>query len=303
MACVVSTLPMNAWTATDAGFRIWGKAWTDIIDVMGFEQVYSNIDWSTVVMPTVSSTYGGKRVYKFNDSLSATREIYFSVEFGRGGSLTTAQYGFAIRLVVGTGYDGLGNITNFLFSNYFLQTQAPTDGGEIIGVKSHLGFSIFTNLNTSTFQAGFAIERLAINTVPSTDGAVCMLTGTGVNTGSSQTGAAFQTANYAAANVFPVVGPQGSSSTDLLFSNVQSIPKNVDPSYATKAPAVTMDTFGKYDACYHWTFANRYMYSPASEFVAVINGVEGLFRIPVTGFHADSGSTTYVILRLGMRVA
>lgn len=303
MACITYTTPMNVWTATDAGFRIWGKAWTDIIDLMGFEQVYSNIDWATAIMPTGSTTYAGKRIYRFNDALSANREIYFSVEFGRG-STSSATYGFAIRLGVGTHHDGTGVLTNFSFNNYLTQIQSPPDGGEIVGVRSHLGFSIFTNLNSGAYsQAGFAIERLAENTVPSVDGVVCMLTGASVNTASSLTSSVFQTANYAGANVFAAVGGQGSANSDLAFANIQSIPHTSDPSYAAKAPAMTMATFGKYDPCYHWLFTSRYMYSAASEFFATINGVDGLFRIPVTGFYGDNGSTSYMVARLAMRVS
>ena len=304
MACTLYSLPMTAWAATDAGFRIWGKAWTDMLDLMGFQQLYSNIDWTTVLLPTTANTVAGKRVYKFNDNLSSTREIYFSVSFGRG-STTTAGQGLMLTVSAGTSYDGNGNVSNYLLTNYFTQILNVPDGGDIFGVKSHLGFLIFTNLNAGTaLQAGFGLERLAENGVATPDGLVSMVSGNNTNNYSTtnQGSASFRVANYAGGQVFGAVGGENVGTGSGVLRNFQAIPYTSDPSYAGKAPAITIDTFGKYDPCYHYIVASGVMYSPATEFFAVINGVEGTYRLPYTGFNADYSSTSSPY-KLALKVA
>lgn len=302
MAINTYTSTMSAWAATDAGFRTWGKAWTDMLDTMGLTQVYSDIDWTTATMPTTQLTYAGKRVYRLNDSVSATREVYVAVEFGRG-STTNATFGFAIRVSVGTTHSA-GTVSNYLMQDYFSMTQAPSDGGDIIGVRSDLGFCIWTNLNMgSLYQGGFAVERLAENGSPTADGAVLMVSGQAANgVGGNTTNAVFHCANYAGGTVFAARGGAGGSA-DPTFLNVQAVPSSVDPSYAGKAPAQMMDTFGKYDPCLHWIGVSKYLYSPATQFEATINGVSGTYRTPATGFLLGHGvvstNTSYIAMLVG----
>lgn len=303
MAFTAYSAQMNAWTATDAGFRIWGKAFTDMLDTLGFTQVYSDIDWTTVTMPTSATTYAGKRVYKFDDALSSEREIYFSVEFGRG-STSSATFGFALRLGVGTAHDGSGVVSNYFMRQYFTMTQAPSDGGAIWGIRSGHGFAIFTNVNAgSAYQAGFAVERLCEIGVPTTDGAVMMLSGTACDGYDSySTSPKFRLANYSGGQVFNAVGGQSNANSNRPFINYQAIPDSNDPSYAGKAPAITMDTLGKYDPISHYIFVSKYVYSPATEFTATINGVTGTYRIPYTGFYPENGSLTNSYTLMAFRV-
>lgn len=304
MAITKYTSTMNAWAATDAGFRAWGKTFTDMLDTLGLTQVYSNIDWTTVLMPT-TVTYAGKRVYRLNDSVSGTREVYFALDFGRGHT-SNASHGFAIKLTVGTTHDGAGNVTGYSMSESITCTQAPADGGDIIGVKSDSGFSVWTNINVANTvnQVGFAIERLCENGSPTPDGTVMMLAGQGNPTysGTYAASALWRVANYAGGQVFTHQGCISAGAAGRGFANFQAVPDNVDPSYAGKAPAMMMDTFGKYDPCFHWILVSKYLYSPATEFNATLNGVTGTYRTPATGFLGDHGSLstnrTYVALRV-----
>lgn len=300
------TIPMLEWSPTDEGFRIWGKSWTDMLDYMGFTQVYSNIDWASATMPTVANTYVGKRVYKFEDTLSGVREVYFSVSFGRG-SLTNSPHGFVISIDVGLYHDGSGIVSGHaVLDNWMTMLDASGDAGEIVGVKSEFGFSVFTNVSLgSYYQSGFAIERLSENNIPSPDGIVSMICGSGRSTGTSGTYISpyFQASNFEGGKVFSAIGGQSASNSTKLFSNPQVIPHTEDPSFASKAPAITMDTFGKYDPCHHWVLASKYMYSAGSEFTAIINGDSGTYRIPTTGFYADNGSATNSVLFIALRVA
>lgn len=303
MAFTAYSAQMNVWAATDAGFRIWGKAFTDMLDTLGLTQVYSDIDWTTVLMPTAATTYAGKRVYKFNDSLSTEREIYFSVEFGRG-STSSAPFGFAIRLGVGTAHDGSGVVSNYFMQHYFSMTQAPSDGGDIWGIRSGHGFAIFTNVNSGTaYQAGFSIERLCEAGTPSIDGALMMVSGNAVDgPGPYSTSPKFRVANYNGGQVFNSVGGQSSASSNRTFQNFCAIPDTNDPSYAGKAPAITMDTIGKYDPISHYIFVSKYVYSQATQFTATINGVTGTYRIPYTGFIPENGSLNSSYTLIAFRV-
>lgn len=301
MALVVNSL--LPWTATDAGFRAWGQAWSDMMDDLGFTQEYSDIDWATVTMPTTNTTYAGKRVYSFNDDLSSTREVYVSLEWGRGTTATALQ-GFAIRMTVGTQHTS-GTVTGYVMSHYLVCSEAPSDGGDLIGVRTDVGFVIFTNLSAGTsYQAGFGVERLCEDGSPTADGAVMMMSGQAVDTASTYSySALFRAANYAGGQVFSKAGAQTSINSDLAMSNYQVIPTTSDPSYAGEAPAITLDTFGKYDPCYHWIGVPRALYSGATEFNATINGVASTWRTPYTGFFADNGSTSYSRVLLALRVA
>lgn len=302
MALTMYTTPMSAWAATDAGFRIWGKAWTDMMDTLGMTQVYSDIDWTTVTMPTTAVVWAGKRVYRFNDSASSTREIYVTFEFGRT-STTTAGAGFGLRVTVGTQHTS-GTVTGYVMTHYLAMTQTTADGGDIIGVRSDAGFSIFTNINMGTpYQGGVAVERLCENGSITPDGAVLMLNGACIDTASSNAySAAVRVANYAGGQVFAQVGAQSSGSSSRVFENISAIPNTVDPSYAGKAPAITMDTFGKYDPCYHWIGVSKYLYSPSAQFTATINGVAGTWRTPATGFLMDNGAAATNRILVALRV-
>ncbi len=304
MATTMKISPVAIWAATDAGFRIWGKAWTDMATLLGLTEIYSNIDWSTVVMPTTTPVWAGKRVYKLDDALSSTREVYVQLSFGR--TSTSTDLGFAVKVDVGTQYDGSGNVSGYLISEFFNMTQAPPDGGDMIGVITpNIGFSIWTNINgAGKYQAGFSVERLCENGLPTPDGVVTMFSGQGNSTYTGTYGASafWKTANYASGIVFATVGPTGALSSSKTFQNVQVIPETSDPSYAGKAPAIMMDTFGKYDPCYHWILVNKNLYSPGTEFDATINGVTGKYRTPSAGFLADHGSLStnqkYVALKV-----
>lgn len=303
MAFTAYSAQMNVWTATDAGFRIWGKAFTDMLDTLGFTQVYSDIDWTTVLMPTSATTYAGKRVYKFDDALSIEREIYFSVEFGRASS-SNGVFGFGIRLTVGTSHDGSGVVSNYVMQHYLATTSTPSDGGDIWGVRSDHGFVIFTNINSgTTYQAGFMLERLCAAGTPTPDGVVLMLAGSGVDsTGIYPMSPKFRVANYNGGQVFNSVGGQSSANSNRIFSNYSTIPEGSDPSYAGKAPAITMDTLGKYDPISHFICVSKYVYSPATEFTAIINGSSGTYRTPYTGFLPENGGTSNNYSYIAFRV-
>lgn len=281
---------MTPITLNDAGFRLWGKSFTDMLDMLGFTQVYSDIDWTTILMPTSAVAWAGKRVYKFNDALSATREIYFSVEFGRG-STSANSFSFAIRLTIGLTHDGSGVVSDYVMQQYLSAASPITDGGFIYGVKSNAGFLIYTSLNTTNHQVAFGIERLCVSKEPTPDGAVLMYSGQACdNTGSNSTSIGLRTANYHGGQVFNVVGRQSTVNSDRAFMNYQGMSDSSDPSYSGKAPAITFDTFGKYDPCSHYIAVSKMVYSPATEFTAIINGETGTYYTPLTGILPENGS-------------
>lgn len=241
MAITTTNQPVAPLTTSDAGFRAWGKATTDAVDDLGFTQVYSNIDWTTVTMPTTANGVAGKRVYKFNDTHSATQEIYFSLEFCRGDT-TSAYIGMRISVVVGTTHDGNGTVGGLTMSHYIRFPSTSSLEGEVVGVRTDAGLTVFSNIpytGTYTGQWVFNIERLRENGAVTPDGAVIFVHAIGVNGSGTNGSPGMQATNFALATVY-------SSYTQQLFPIAAvSASSNIVIDY--KTPIYHINTFGKYD--------------------------------------------------------
>lgn len=270
MAITQVNTPLEVYATTDAGFRIWGKAWTDTMYSLGFTQEYSNIDWTTVTMPTVASTYAGKRVYKFNDSLSSTREIYVSLEFGRI-VLATPRVSFGIRMTVGTSHSS-GTVTGGTITNYLSTWGSSADVGEIIGVKTDFGFALLSNIPFSTdqYQAALLVERVRKDGSASADGVLTFMCGSSVNSTSTAATAGLltQVANYKANTVYAAAGNG---------SPMSALASTTDPSYDGETPVYQVHTFGGYDP-YFGVICAAYNYGAAQIFTATVDGVSGKYR-------------------------
>lgn len=303
MAVTVTTQTVANYALTDAGFRLWGKAITDLLDAMGMTQDYSNIDWSTVTLPTVAGNSAGKRVYKFNDSLSGTREIYVALDFGRG-STTSATFAFKLLITVGTTHTSgtVGGST--MMSHYLVVNASPSGDGEFIGIKTDMGFAVMANVTSASngYQLGFGVERLASGGDATADGAVMWLHGMVVDgTGPNPSQPLFRLANFASGTLSPAAG--GSTSTsNTMWSPPCAIPLNSSTSaYLDKAPVFPVATLGDYDPLFGVISVPVPPYAMSNIFTANVNGVSGTYRIPSAGVLADS--TGSGCLRLAYRTA
>lgn len=108
-----TTTPSNA---SDALFRAWGLAIETALTVSGGlikTADTGQIDWDTVLAPTVVSTKKGYIILRFDDALQASAPVFIRMDFG---SYTSSASNPAIWITVGTGSDGAGNITGVCFA-------------------------------------------------------------------------------------------------------------------------------------------------------------------------------------------
>lgn len=284
MAITQVNTPLAVYAATDAGFRIWGKAWTDTMGALGLTQEYSNIDWTTVTMPTTAGTWAGKRVYRFNDALSGTREVYVSLEFGRGNA-TLNHLGFTVRVRIGYSHSA-GTISGSPIEHYLATWQTSPEDAEIIGVRTDFGIALFTNVPWSSLncQALFLVERVGKDGAPTAEGVLFAIAGAAVNSYNSYYGTMNgQMANWNTGVVFPTC----------YFSGMAGMPSltttNVDTSYEDAVPVWQILTFGGYDPVYGMVIP-PIVYPASTVFTATVNGETAKFRTLYGGGFYDSSS-------------
>lgn len=110
-----SVAPSNA---SDANFRVWGKALSDALQAIGCIKTADTgqIDWATVARAAISS-YAGYEIRQLPaGTLQTACPVYLKIEFGAG---TTQTY-CALRITVGRATDGAGNLTGIVSSQIVL---------------------------------------------------------------------------------------------------------------------------------------------------------------------------------------
>lgn len=110
MPLVGTTTTLAPTNATDAEFRAWGKGISDKLAAAGLIQTADTgqIDWTTVLKPTLTGTAQGYEIWRFDDGLQATAPVFFKIEYG---SSPTAVNNVGIWITFGTGSNGSGTIT------------------------------------------------------------------------------------------------------------------------------------------------------------------------------------------------
>lgn len=105
----VQTLSLAPYQTTNAEFRAWGSGIAAGIVAAGLVKTTDTgqIDWTTVLTPTVANTKRGYEIYRFNDALQATRPVFMRFDYGSGAYV----YNPMIWVTVGTATDGAGTIT------------------------------------------------------------------------------------------------------------------------------------------------------------------------------------------------
>jgi len=94
-------------------FRAWGSAVSTALGQMLTRVTQTGeINWATVTAPASGNTFQGFEVYRLNDSLHPTAPVFIKFEYGSSASASV----HAIRITIGKGADGSGNITNVLQS-------------------------------------------------------------------------------------------------------------------------------------------------------------------------------------------
>lgn len=96
---------LPAFLSDDATFRTWGSGIAAQLATVGLVQAADTgqINWTTVTRPG-TSTYAGYEIWRFNDSLQATKPVFIKIEYGIG----TVADRPALRLTVSTATNGAG---------------------------------------------------------------------------------------------------------------------------------------------------------------------------------------------------
>lgn len=101
-----------AWNnETEGSLRQWVGDFLDLLDGAGFVRTDDTGQVDPETVPHGGTTAGqyAYAVYRFDDALQATRPIFFRIDL-----CTSAATNHALRLTVGKGTDGAGNITGVL---------------------------------------------------------------------------------------------------------------------------------------------------------------------------------------------
>ena len=145
--------------STDAFFRAWGLAVSNALTAMLFKVTQSGeINWTTVTAPTVGNTSAGFEVYRFNDALHTTHPVYIRLDYCSASIVTL----YAIRVTIGKGVDGSGNITNVLQStiNTLVGNGSPAAASNCyISNGDSSGIVISLQPDTSSLGGFFCLER------------------------------------------------------------------------------------------------------------------------------------------------
>lgn len=96
---------------TDAKFRTWGLACSTALQACGLVKTSDTgqINWVTVTKPVATNTKAGYEIYRFSDTLQATKPVFIRIDYGSGAVASGNAPGTWIT--VGTSTDGAGTIT------------------------------------------------------------------------------------------------------------------------------------------------------------------------------------------------
>lgn len=103
------TTNVNIYSWTDAAFRAFGSAISNIFLNLGFVKTADTgqVDWVTVVRPSTNNTTTVYEVWRFDDALQSTTPIFFRIGYGFNN---LSLNGYA-TIEVGSGSNGSGVIT------------------------------------------------------------------------------------------------------------------------------------------------------------------------------------------------
>lgn len=144
----------------DETFRAWGLALSNALSAMLARVPQSNdINWLTVSNPLTSAYATGSEVYRLNDALHSTHPVFLKFEYATAGTANRVR----IRLTVGKGADGNGNITGILQAPIVVfeaNATAPAASNSYISNGDGSGVVFSLQPDIPTMCGGFVcIER------------------------------------------------------------------------------------------------------------------------------------------------
>src|SRR6188768_655 len=149
MATLVSS-SLIASNSSDANFRGWATFIRDIfITTGGWVQTSDTgqMNFATVTAPIAANAKQGYIVVRMNDALQSTSPVFVRIDFGSGSGVAQTP---GIWITIGTGSDGIGNITNKRFdggatatATIFGSNSAVTNSSYGSAAPNRIQFALF----------------------------------------------------------------------------------------------------------------------------------------------------------------
>lgn len=156
MATSSSVVDVTSFT-TDAKFRAWTLAVSTAIQACGLTKTSDTgqIDHATVSRPTAANTKAGYEIYRFNDSLQATKPIFIRIDYGSAGQASGQNP--STWLTVGTATDGAGNISGvgMAVTQGYSGTSATTNAAMMVGAAYSATVGACTIISGIASSTGF----------------------------------------------------------------------------------------------------------------------------------------------------
>lgn len=234
------TQPQNASGGkSTASIRAWGSSISSLFSGAGLVKTSDTgqVDWTTYTFSGFSSNSVnviGYEVWKFNDSLQATKPVFLRVEYLNSNTIQPSD-NFWVRITVCTSTDGAGTAAGITYT-CFVTSDARASSSDIgftgavaafsSGDGSYLTLVLGPPSGTSPGEGLFYIDRTRDSSGAITGEGVCFSAcGAGTravfSTGSSpqSNSGTFVVFNFAAATATQL-GGSGSSNGVLLPANV-----------------------------------------------------------------------------------
>jgi hypothetical protein len=166
--------PANWTNSSDANFRAWGSYIAARLLAVGMVQTADTgqINWATVLAPVAATTYQGYEIWRFNDSLQATRPVFIKIEYGSSSVTAHPQ----VRIQLGSGSNGTGTLTGNLSGQYVSGCTAVAGACSVVGSGDPARFCIIAGFTTAGgYGMHFGFERSKNAAGADTDEAVLCL--------------------------------------------------------------------------------------------------------------------------------
>lgn len=145
--------------ATDAQFRAWGSMISTALSTLGWVQTADTgqINWTTVLAPTVGNTIMGYEVWRMNDSLQSSSPVFMKIEYSSGAAAANPLLWFTF----GTASNGTGTLTGHVTTRLSRTFAASASNVSSLFSGTSSRFSMFFGfgLNSAANGLWLNIER------------------------------------------------------------------------------------------------------------------------------------------------
>lgn len=150
--------------SSDATFRAWASGVSAALQACGLVKTTDTgqIDFATVLTSTAADQVRGYEIFRFSDSLQATRPVFIKVEYGSGASVASSP---GMWVSVGTGTDGAGNLTGNTSRQKVASLTAAAGALTtfVSGSSNRIGFAVYTS-HFGTFMIERSKDDFGVDT-------------------------------------------------------------------------------------------------------------------------------------------